>query len=327
MGQRGFFRTFLTTVAVTAAASIFSGHLNVVQAYPDRPITVIVPYPAGGGTDIVARTASALLERELGVPVNVVNRAGGGGVIGSQAISDARPDGYTLGFLASDISVYKPQGLSQLTYENFTPIGQTNELPSGITVITDSPYKSAADLITAIKENPGKLKGTGAAPGVNWHVAYVGLMLALDIDPTSVIWVPTQGGTAGHLDVGAGNSTFSTASLAEARALIESDKLRPLAVMADRRLDMFPDVPTLKEALEVDWTFRLWHGLVGPADLPQEVVDALALAMEKIVKEDEFRKPLLERGFTLVWRDPAAFEKFMASDLAEMEKVLAALKN
>jgi len=324
MGLRGLFRTTLIFAMAAVVAAI--SHGSAAQAYPDRPITVIVPYPAGGGTDIVARTVSALLEQELGVPVNVVNRGGGGGVIGSQAIADAKADGYTLGFIASDISIYKPQGLAKLTYENLTPIGQTNELPSGITVIADSPYKSAADLVAAIKANPGKLKGTGAAPGVNWHVAYVGLMLALNVDPQSVIWVPTQGGTAGHLDVAAGNSTFSTASLAEARALIESDKVRPLAVMADKRLDMFPDVPTLKEALGVDWTFRLWHGLVGPAGLPKEVMDALVPAMEKIVKKDEFRNPLQERGFTLVYRDPVAFKEFMASDLAEMEKVLAALK-
>lgn len=320
------------TVAATAvvliamAALAFSGQFRSAEAYPDRPITVIVPYPAGGGTDIVARTLSALLEQELGVPLNVVNRGGGGGLIGTQAIADAKPDGYTLGVIASDISLYKPQKLSpDLTYEKLTAIGQTNELPSGITVNSSSPYKTAAELIADIKAKPNTLKGTGAPPNLNWHVAYAGLMLRLDIDPKLVIWVPTQGGTAGHLDVAAGNSTFSTASLAEARALIESGKLRPLAVMADKRLEMFPDVPTIKEALDVDWTFSLWHGLVGPANLPKEVLDVIVPAMEKVVKKDEFRKPLQERGFTLVWRDPAAFREFMASDLKEMEGVLSVL--
>src|SRR5690606_17840299 len=130
---------------------------------------------------------------------------------------------------------------------------------------------------------------------------------------------------AGHLDVAGGNSTFSTASLAEARALIESGKLRPLAVMGDKRVEMFPGVATIKEALDGGWTFGLWHGLGGPANLPKEVLDVIVPAMEKVVKKDEFRKPLQERGFTLVWRDPAAFREFMASDLKEMEGVLSVL--
>jgi len=325
--MRGSSRIFAaaTTVVIAAAALAFSGKFRPAEAYPDRPITVIVPYPAGGGTDIVARTLTALLEQELGVPLNVVNRGGGGGLIGTQAIADAKPDGYTLGVIASDVSLYKPQKLSDLTYEKLTPIGQTNELPSGITVNVSSPYKTAAELIADIKAKPNTLKGTGAPPNLNWHVAYAGLMLRLGIDPNSVIWVPTQGGTAGHLDVAAGNSTFSTASLAEARALIDSGKLRPLAVMANKRLEMYPDVPTVKEALNVDWTFSLWHGLVGPANLPKEVLDVIVPAMEKVVKKDEFRKPLQERGFTLVWRDPDAFREFMASDLKAMESVLSAL--
>lgn len=327
MLKNGSFRVALASVALAVAVLLAPGQSRPAEAYPDRPITVIVPYPAGGGTDIIARTLSGLLESELGVPVNVINRGGGAGVTGTQAIADAEPDGYTLGVVASDVSLYKPQGLADLTYENLTPIGQTNELPSGLTVIAGSPYETAADLVADLKAKPGELKGTGAAPGVNWHVAYIGLMLELGIDPDAAIWVPTQGGTAGHLDVAAGNSTFSTASLAEARALIESDKLRPLAVMADERIDTFPEVPTLKEALGVDWTFRLWHGLVGPAGLPQEVVDVLAPAMQRVTEMDAFREPLLERGFTLVWRGPEDFRDFMASDLEEMQGVLSTLEN
>lgn len=312
---------------LTAALVVAPGTLGSAQAFPDQPITVIVPYPAGGGTDMIARTLSGLLEAELGVPINVVNRGGGGGVTGTQAIADAQPDGYTLGVIASDVSLYRPQGLSELTHESLTAIGQTNELASGITVHVDAPYETVADLIADIRARPGELRGTGAAPGVNWHVAYVGLMLDLGIDPDSVIWVPTQGGTAGHLDVAAGNSTFATASLAEARALIDSDELRAIAVMTSERLDMFPDVPTLGEALDSEWTFGLWHGLVGPAGLPQEVMDVLVPAMEKAAQMDEFRTPLMERGFTLVYRGPDEFQAFMASDLEEMEGVLSALRN
>ena len=295
------------------------------DTYPSRPINVIVPYPAGGGTDIVARTLTGLLEKELGVPINVINKAGGGGIPGQTAVAHAKPDGYTIGVIASDISVYKPQGLADLTYKDMTPIGQTNELAAGVTVIEGSPYKTIQELIAGIKAKPGQLQATGAAPGISWHIAFSGLMLGLGLDPATVTWVPTQGGTAGHLDVAAGNSTFSTSSLAEGRALIEAKKLRPLAVMAKERLQLFPEVPTLKESLGIDWTFALWHGVVGPKGLPDDVVNRLSQALEKVATSEAFRKPLQERGFRLVYRGPVEFRAFMASDLAEMERIFAEL--
>ncbi|MCJ8145194.1 tripartite tricarboxylate transporter substrate binding protein [Ancylobacter sp. A5.8] len=301
----------------------------VAADYPSRPITVFVPYPAGGGTDIVARTLTGLLEKELGVPINVVNKAGGGGIPGQTAVANAKPDGYTLGVIASDISLYKPQGLAELTFADMTPIGQTNELVGGVTVIEGSPYKTMQELVAAIKAKPGELKATGAAPGSNWNIGFAGMMLGLGLDPATVIWVPTQGGTAGHLDVAAGNSTFATASLAEGRALIESNKIKPLAVMSKQRLDSFPDVPTLKETTGIDWTFALWHGMVGPKGLPDDIVAKLAPAVKKVAESEEFRKPLRERGFTPVYRDPAQFREFMAQDLSEMQRVfdqLAKLK-
>ena len=313
--------------ALGAIVAAFGALANPAAAagYPDRPISLIVPYPAGGGTDIVARTLANLIEKELGVPINVLNRAGGGGIPGQTAIARAKPDGYTIGLIASDISYYKPQGLSELTHVDMTPIGQTNELAASVTVIESSPYKTVQELVADIKAKPGKLKGTAAAPGASWHIAFSGLMLALKLDPASVIWVPTQGGTAGHLDVAAGNSTFSTASLAEAKALIDSRKLRPLAVMSKERLELFPDVPTLKES-GIDWNFGLWHGVVGPKGLPDNMQKLLASAVEKAATSEAFRKSLLERGFRPVWRGPADFGTFMAGDLAEMERIFQQLK-
>lgn len=150
-------------VALIAGLTLAAG--AAVAEYPDRPIQLIVPYPAGGGTDIVARTLAGALEKELGQPVNVVNRDGGGGIPGQTAIARARPDGYTIGLIASDISLYSPQGLSPLTHADMTAIGQTNELAGSVTVSVDSPYHSMEDLVAAIRETPGSLKGTGAARG------------------------------------------------------------------------------------------------------------------------------------------------------------------
>ncbi|ANB33331.1 tripartite-type tricarboxylate transporter receptor subunit TctC [Rhodovulum sulfidophilum] len=314
------------TKALIAGLSLTLAAGAAWAEFPDRPVQLIVPYPAGGGTDIVARTLAVELEKELGQPVNVVNRAGGGGIPGQTAIAHARPDGYTIGLIASDISLYKPQGLTDLTHADMTALGQTNELPGSVTVAADAPYRTMGDLVTAIRDNPATIKGTGAAPGASWHAGFLGLMFALDMAPDQVIWVPTQGGTKGHLDVAAGNSDFSTASLVEARALIEAGKLRPLATMAAERVAIFPEVPTLQEQ-GIDYTYGLWHGVTGPKDMDPAALEVLSAAVEKAANCDGFVATLEERGFKHVWRPGPEFEAFMAEDLAKMQAIFDRLND
>jgi tripartite-type tricarboxylate transporter receptor subunit TctC len=309
------------SAGLLAAAGVASA-----QKYPSRPITVIVPYPAGGGADIGARTWAGLLEKELGVSVNVVNRGGGAGVPGHTAIATAKPDGYTIGVVTNDISLYKPQGLAELTYADMRMLGRAARLASGITVIEGSPYKSVKELAEAIKAKPGQLKATGAAPGVNWHIAFLGLMLDLGVAPDSVVWVPTQGGTAGHLDVAAGNSTFSTASLAEATALVASGKLRSIAVMSEERLKGFPDVPTLKETIGSKWTYSVTHGVAGPKGLPDDIAKRLGDALAKVIQSDEFRAAMATRSIEVAWQPAEEFRKTMAADLESTTKILQQIK-
>lgn len=295
----------------------------LAETFPNRPITVIVPYPAGGGTDIIARTLAHEMETELKVPINVVNRGGGGGIVGATAIKTAKADGYTIGVVASDISLFKPSGLSALTYADFTAIGKTEDLPGGITVKSDSPYTSVAKLLEAIKSQPpGSIKGTGAPPKANWHVGFMGFMLAAGVDPSRVTWVPTQGGTAGQLDVASGNSTFATASLVEARALIESGKLKPLAIMDPVRSPLFPDVPTLEEQ-GIHWSYGLWHGVLAPKGLPADRYQIIESAVEHAANSEAFLKTLKERGFKPNWIGGEKFEEFMKQDLQAMTELFS----
>jgi tripartite-type tricarboxylate transporter receptor subunit TctC len=312
-------------LAVAASAATLLAAQGALAAWPDRPITLIVPYPAGGGTDIVARALAPQLEKELKVQVNVVNRAGAGGITGHEAIAKAAPDGYTIGMITNDLSFYSVQGQSKITHRDFLKIGQTNEIAASVTVKEDAPYKSVKDLLDAIKASPGKLKGTGAAPGVNWHVAFLGMMQSVGQDPKNAIWVPAQGGTLGHQDVAAGGSDFSTSSLSEARALIEAKKVRTLALMADARSDVFPDVPTLKEATGSDWTFAVFHGVGGPKGLPKDIHDRLAAAVAKAHQAPEFREVLKQRTIRAIHRAPAEYDAHLEKDLQEMAKVLKAV--
>lgn len=298
----------------------------IAKEWPSRPITVIVPYPAGGGADIGARTWAGLLEKELGVSVNVINRGGGAAVPGHTAIARGKPDGYTIGVVTNDISLYQPQKLADLTYKDMRPLGQATQLPSAVNVNAGSPYQTLQELVDDIKARPGELKATGAAPGVNWHISFLGLMLDLGIDPNTVIWVPTQGGTAGHLDVASGNSDFSTASMAEAAALLESGKLRALTVMTPERLARFPDTPTLKEAADSDWTYSVLHGIAGPKDLPDEIAQKLESALAKVIQSDQFRETMEARGIEVMWRDSQDWTELLAQDLQSTTDILDKVK-
>ena len=155
-------RTFAASSVAAAAVAGFGFKPASAQAYPARPVTVIVPWGAGGGTDATARIVAALLEKDLGQPFNVVNRTGGSGVVGHSAIATAQPDGYTIGMLTVEISMMHWQGLTELAPRSYTPLALMNEDPPGIQVSSGSPYKTVKELADAIKAAPaGKFKASG----------------------------------------------------------------------------------------------------------------------------------------------------------------------
>ncbi|MDP3338519.1 MAG: tripartite tricarboxylate transporter substrate binding protein, partial [Rhodoferax sp.] len=240
----------LKSIAALAVACSFSA---AHAAWPERPITLIVPWAAGGGTDATARIVGALLEKELGQPVNVVNRAGGNGVVGHQAIAGAQADGYTLGMITVEISMMHHQGLTQLTPKNYTPLALMNVDPAAVTVSVASPYKNMDDLMKAIRANPGKLKASGTGQGGIWHLALAGMLKDLKLEASAVPWVPSNGAAPAMLELAAGGVDIVTAALPEARSLIDAGKARPLAVMADAPAALYPNVPTLKSATGSGW--------------------------------------------------------------------------
>ena len=281
-------------------------------AYPERPLTVIVPWAAGGGTDATARIIATLLEKELGQPVNVVNRTGGSGVVGHAAIASAAPDGYTIGVLTVEIGMMHWQGLTDLTGASYTPIGLVNFDPAGLAVAADSPYKTANDLVAAIKANPGKLKASGTGQGGIWHLAIAGMLRDMKVDPASVPWVPSNGAAPGLQDLVAGGVQIAPVSLPEARSLIDAGKVRELAVMADKRAALYPDVPTLKEATGSGWTLGAWRGIGAPKGIPAEARDKLAAAINKIVHSKDYEEFMSKRGYGVVYAGPEDFAKMMA---------------
>lgn len=194
-----FVRSRRTLMASTLAglACLAAAVPAAAQNYPTRPITMIVPWGAGGGTDAVARIVASLLEKDLGQPVTVVNRTGGSGVVGHAAIASAPAGGYTIGLATVEIGMMHWQGLTQLTGASYTPIGLVNADPAGIQVRADSPCKNVNELLAAIKANPGKFKASGTGQGGIWHLAIAGLLLDQKIDPAALPWVPSNGAAPG----------------------------------------------------------------------------------------------------------------------------------
>jgi tripartite-type tricarboxylate transporter receptor subunit TctC len=294
-------------------------------AYPDRPITIIVPWGAGGGTDAVARFVAAELEKEIKQPVSVVNRTGGSGVVGHQAIASAAPDGYTLGLLTVEIAMMKHAGLTQLTPADYTPLALVNFDPNAVFVSSDSPIKDVKDLLAAAKANPGKLKASGTGQGGIWHLGLAGMLVDAKLPGNAITWVPSQGAAPGLQDLVAGGIDVASCSLPEARALIEAGKVRPIILMSDKPDALFPNVPLLKAATGSTWTNGAWRGFAGPKGLPKDVVDKLGPALKKIYDSKAYADFLAARGFGATWGDATQFGQFMAKELADKGAVMKAV--
>ena len=317
-------RDVLKTLGATGALATF-GQPAFAQAYPVRPVTFICPWGAGGGTDATARIMAALLEKDLGQPFNVVNRTGGSGVVGHQAIANATPDGYNIGMVTVEITMMHHAGLTQLSWKDYTPLALVNIDTSGVIVNAESPYKTMADLVAAIRANPGKLKASGTGQGGIWHLALAGMLRDLKIDATAVPWVPSNGAAPAMQDLVAGGVQIVTCSLPEGRALIDAGKARPLAVMSAERTALYPNVPTLKESIGSGWTVGAWRGIAGPKGMPADVSAKLSAAIKKVWDGREFKDFMGTRGFGLTWADARGYATFMEKGDSDMAAVMKAL--
>jgi tripartite-type tricarboxylate transporter receptor subunit TctC len=302
-------RALLAAGAATLAAPAFA------QArWPNRPIQMIVPWGAGGGTDATARIVGSLLERDLGQPVNVVNRTGGSGVVGHSAIATAAADGYTIGMITVEIAMMHWQGLTELKPTSYTPLALLNEDPPGVQVAANSPYADIKALADAIKASPaGRFRASGTGQGGIWHLALVGWLQAMGLGANHVRWVPSNGAAPAMQELAAGGVDIVTCSVPEARAMIDAGRAKSLAIMAPQRNPMFAQVPTLNETLGINYSTGAWRGIAGPRNLPQDVQTRLIDALKKAYDSQEYKEFMSSRGFGVVWGDQAAFTSFMAT--------------
>ncbi len=292
-------RGFLAAAASASAVGL-AGAPAWAQDFPSRPVTMIVPWGAGGGTDATGRMISALLEKRLGQPFNVVNRTGGAGVIGHSAIATAPNDGYTLGVLMNADS-------------------------PAITVSSKSDYQDIESLTEAVvNSEPGTFKASGTSQGGIWHLALVGWLQSLGLESNHVTWVPSEGSAPAMQDLIAGGVDIVTVSLGETKAMVDAGRAVNVALMGSERASSHPDVPTLIETGAADFALATWRGICGPKDMPQDAADAVSAALAEIATDPEFVDFMNGRGFNISYLDPAAHARMMADADAQMGDTMAA---
>jgi tripartite-type tricarboxylate transporter receptor subunit TctC len=319
-------RTFLASAAASAVAGLGVRPSFAQAAWkPTRPVTLVVPWAAGGGTDATARIIGAVMEKEFGQPINVVNRTGGSGVVGHTAIASAAPDGYTIGLITVEINMMHWQGLTDLTYKGYAPLALMNIDPAGLQVGVNSPHANAKDLLAAIKANPGKMKASGTGQGGIWHLALAGMLRDAGIDANAVPWVPSNGAAPAMQDLAAGGIDLVPCSIPEARTMLEAGKAKSLAIMADKRSPTFPNVPTLKEATGSNWQMAAWRGIAAPKGLPANIAESYGAVLKKIYDSKDYQDFMNARGFGVIWADSKGFEQFMAKSNDDLGAVMKAV--
>jgi tripartite-type tricarboxylate transporter receptor subunit TctC len=291
------------------------------DAYPNRPIVLVCPWAVGGGSDRVARQTAALLERELGTPVNVLNQTGGEGVTGHSEGARATPDGYTLTLMTVEINMLHWRGLTALSYKNFDPVMLINRDPAAVFVRADAPWASLGDLRARVEAGPAKLRGSGTASGGIWHLALGGWLAKIGRSPADVNWIPSQGSAPSLQELIGGGLDLVACSLPEGKPLLDAGKVRCLGVMALDRLAAFPDVPTFREQ-GVDWSIGAWRGIGAPRGTPRGVIDRLVDVLGKVAASEAFLAPLRAAGHGTAAEKPPEFARTLATTDASMGELL-----
>lgn len=293
------------------------------KKYPSKPITIVCPWSSGGGTDRTARFMAEALSKELKVPVNVVNKTGGGGAVGHVAGALAAPDGYTILNVTFELVILKYLGYADITPSSVIPLFQFNEDAAAVSVKADSPYKDVPSMIAAIKSKPeGTFLTSGSTIASAWDLPRIRMLMAAGIKPSTVKFIPTQGGaTPAITELLGGHVDAVFCSYPEIAPQVAAGAVRTIGVFAEKRDPMFPEIPTMKEQ-GIDVVGGTWRGFAVPNGTPAAVVKTLESAFKKITASQEFKDFMAKNQFGIRIRDSREFTKFMNEEFAGLEKVM-----
>jgi len=301
----------LAALLATAAAA---------QDYPTKPVRMIIPFPPGGSNDVVGRVIATHLGERLGKQVIVDNRAGAGGVIGTEVAANAPPDGYTL--LIISIAHAVNPWLYKLNYDpikSFVPIGILASGPNVLAINPELPVNSVKELVALAKQKPGELQYASAGVGSFQHLGAELFKLEAGVD---MLHVPFKGGGPAMIDVIGGHTKLLFSSLVQTTPHIKSGKLKPLGTGGLKRNPVLPDVPTIAEAGVPGYEAVNWWGLVAPAGTPQAVIDKVYAALVAVQDSPEVQKQFATEGAEVVKMSPAEFGDYMQKETQKWERVV-----
>jgi tripartite-type tricarboxylate transporter receptor subunit TctC len=310
--RKTFIAVLLGTACLAAAA----------QSWPARPIRLMVPYPAGGGADLLARAVAQPLSEALGQPIVIDNRAGANGIIGTDAVAKAAPDGYTL--LLGNIG---PNAINQALYsrlpydcvKDFAPIAELATTPHVLAVNPSVPARSVKELVALAKAQPGQL--TYASTGVGGSPHMAGELFDL-MAGVQMRHIPYKGASPANADLMGGQVSMAFNTLPPLLPQIRAGKLRAIAVTTPQRVPVLPDVPTIAEGGVAGYDVSTWYGLLAPAGTPREIVSKLHAEVARVLTRPEMRAQLAEKGFFVELGTTEQFGNLIASEVAKWKKVV-----
>ncbi len=306
-------------VAAGLALGAMTGH---AQVYPNKPVRLVVPFPAGGATDIFARVLSQKIGDRLGQSVVVENRPGAGGTIGSDLVAKANSDGYTLLLATSSTHAIGPALNAKMPYDaaqDFTPVAHVGNAPSIMLVPNSSPAKSLADWLKYARQNPGKLNYASSGNGTIVHLT---TELFKAQTGAFIVHIPYRGTALAIPDLVSGKVDLLFDSLPTGLPHVREGRLRALAVTSAKRSSLAPDLPTVAEAIP-GFESNTWFGLYGPKGLAQDTVLKISAAVNQSLNDPDVKERLARLGIEPVGGSPAQFAQMVAADAAKWKQIIA----
>ncbi len=312
------------TLAAAALATLgfatpWAAHAQA-GAYPDKPIRFLVPYPPGGGTDVIARIVQERFQATLGQPVVIENKGGAGGSVGTEMAARSAPDGYTVLFTLSSHTI-NPAIFPKLSFDtakDFEPVGTVASLPQILVANPQLPVSNVAELIALAKAKPGTLSFATVGNGSPGHLAGELFMIRTG---TKMTHIPYRGGGPAITDVIGGQVPLLWVSIPAAAQFVKTGKLKALGVSTLKRSAAFPSVPTLQEAGVPDFEVDSWYAMFVPAKTPKPIIDKLNRALNTVVADPMIREKLLAQGSEAVGGTPQALGKIVTAELTKWAKL------